>query len=146
MQSLEHKELRWPQYQLILFRFFTIYFVLTTAVWTWLASVPGFQFLSNFNTVFYEAYTHFFNNYIYQIKEELIPTRGSGDTSMGWATLYAQLFISLIIALIWSVLDRKRTHYRWASLVTRNIVRYYVIIIAFSYGIIKVYALQMPSP
>lgn len=146
MNVLKQQELKWPQYQLILFRFLTIYFVLTTAIWTWPALIPGLEFLSRFNTIFYEAYTHFFNDYIYQVKEELVPTRGSGDTSMGWATWYAQLFLSLVGALIWSVLDRKRTHYTWTSLVIRNIVRYYVISVAFGYGIIKVFPLQMPSP
>ncbi|MEO1051039.1 MAG: hypothetical protein AAFX87_10445 [Bacteroidota bacterium] len=135
-----------PKYQLVFFRFFVIYFILSTAIWSWLGNIPWFPFLNTFDSAIRESYTHFFNNYIYEVKEELVPTRGSGDTSMGWATLYAQLFISLVGCIIWSVLDRKRTHYRWGSLVIRNIVRYYIILFAFIYGIIKIFGLQMPSP
>ncbi len=139
-------QLNWPIYQRVLFRFFVIYFVLTTTIWSWLGTFAWFNFLSTFDTTLTEAYTHFFNDYIYQIKKELVPTRGSGDTSMGWATLYAQLFISFVGALIWSVLDRKRVHYQWTSLIIRNVVRYYIILFAFIYGVIKIFGLQMPSP
>lgn len=136
----------WPQYQRIFFRFFFIYFLLSTAIWGWLGSVPWLSFLSTFSNDFSTFYTELFNDYIYQIKEELVPTRGSGDTSMGWATLYAQLFLSLAGGIVWSVVDRKRPHYYWSHLVLRNVVRYYIILFAIIYGAIKVYGLQMPSP
>ncbi len=136
----------WPLYQRVLFRFFCIYFLLSTAIWGWLGSIPWLTFLGTFSNEFSSFYTELFNEYIYEIKEELVPTRGSGDTSMGWATLYAQLFLSLIISMAWSVLDSKRAHYQWSSLIIRNIVRYYIILFAFIYGVIKIYGLQMPSP
>ena len=141
--SMLHKR---PAYQLILFRFFCIYFLLSTAIWSWFGSFPWFTFLGTFSTWLTETYTDLFNTYIFQVKEELVPTRGSGDTSMGWATLYAQLFIALTGSIIWSVMDRNRTHYRWGSWVIHNIVRYYVILFAFIYGTIKIFWLQMPSP
>lgn len=141
-----HLNDRWPYYQLVLFRFFSIYFILSTAIWSWLGSFPWLSFIGDFDSSFTEAYTYFFNSYIYEVKEELVPTRGSGDTSMGWATLYAQLFFSLIGTAIWSIIDRKGTHYRFTSLTIRNIVRYYIIMYAFVYGIIKIFGLQMPSP
>ncbi|MEO9484542.1 MAG: hypothetical protein ABJG47_13885 [Ekhidna sp.] len=146
MKDLTQQNSSWPQYQLILFRFFTIYFILSTAIWSWLGSIPGFSFLNSIDSTLSGAYTEFFNNYIYQVKETLVPTRGSGDTSMGWATLYAQLFIALVGGVLWSILDRKRTHYTWGSLIVRNIVRHYIILFAFIYGIIKIFGLQMPSP
>ena len=146
MNEPQPNEFDRPKYQLIFFRFFVIYFILSTSVWSWLGSIPGFDFLSSFDNALTESYTNFFNSYIFQIKEELVPTRGSGDTSMGWATLYAQLFIALVGCIIWSILDRKRTNYRWGSLVIRNIVRYHIIVFAFIYGIIKIYGMQMPSP
>lgn len=139
-------DLKRPTYQLIAFRFFAIYFILSTAVWSWLSSIPWFSFIGSLDTTLTEGYTNLFNSYIYQIKDELVPTRGSGDTSMGWATLYAQLFIALIGCVIWSILDRKRSSYQWFGLAIRNVVRYYVVLIAFIYGIIKIFGLQMPSP
>lgn len=146
MNDLKQEASDWLGYQLILFRFFVIYFILSTAVWSWPSSFAWFSFLGTFSTWLSDGYTDLFNNYIYEVKEELVPTRGSGDTSMGWATLYAQLFIALVGGAIWSVLDRKRTHYVIGSLVIRNIVRYYLILFAFIYGIIKLFGLQMPAP
>ena len=146
MTELTPQKSNWPQYQLILFRVFFIYFLLSTSIWSWLGSIPFLSFLSEFSTEFNTLYTELFNDYVYQVKAELVPTRGSGDTSMGWATLYAQLFIAIIGGILWSVLDRKRAHYQWGSLALRNIVRYYIILFAFIYGYIKVYGLQMPSP
>lgn len=146
MKPLEHYEYNWPTYQLVLFRFFVIYFILSTAIWSWLGSIQWFDFLSSFGNDLTVGYTKFFNNYIFEIKKELVPPLGSGDTSMGWATLSAQLFIAFIGAAIWSVADGKRKHYRIGSLVVRNIVRYYIILVAFTYGIIKIFGLQMPSP
>ncbi len=146
MTESTYQNKHWPLYQRILFRFFFIYFLLSTAIWGWLGSIPWLSFLSTFSNSFSSFYTELFNDYIYQIKEELVPTRGSGDTSMGWATLYAQLFLSLMGSILWSILDRKRTHYYWSHLALRNVVRYYIILFAFIYGAIKVYGLQMPSP
>lgn len=145
MTELTHKP-DWPLYQRLLFRFFCIYFLLSTSVWSWLGSIPFLSFLNTFSTGFTTFYTELFNTYIYQVKEELVPTWGSGDTSMGWATLYAQLFLALVGGAVWSVLDRKRPHYHWGSLALRNVVRYYIILFAFIYGFIKVFGLQMPSP
>ncbi len=146
MNELVQNEYDRPKYQLVIFRFFVIYFILSTAIWSWLGSIPWLAFLSSYNNLFTELYTKLFNSYVFQIKDELVPTRGSGDTSMGWATLYAQLFLSFIGSIIWSILDRKRSNYQWGSLIIRNIVRYYIILFAFIYGIIKIFGLQMPSP
>ncbi|MEM9896739.1 MAG: hypothetical protein AAF789_10250 [Bacteroidota bacterium] len=146
MIKTESPESPWPIYQQIAFRFFAIYFILSTAIWSWMGTFPWFSFLGTFGTWFNEGYTNIFNQYIYTIKEELVPTRGSGDTSMGWATLYAQLFIALVGTIIWSIVDRKRRSYKIASLVIRNVVRYYVILFAFIYGLIKIFGLQMPAP
>ncbi|WP_462249623.1 hypothetical protein [Ekhidna sp.] len=146
MNEIRGNNADWPNYQLILFRFFTIYFVLSTAIWSWLGSIPGFEFINAYSTWFSKGYTYLFNDFIYTVKDELVPTRGSGDTSMGWATIYAQFFYALVGTVIWSILDRKRKSYFWLSLSIRNVVRYYIIIFAFIYGIIKVFGLQMPSP
>ncbi len=146
MNEIKQHHSDWPSYQLVLFRFFVIYFILSTAIWSWLASFAWFSFLGTFSSWFSEGYTNLFNDYIYEVKDELVPTRGSGDTSMGWATLYAQLFIAFIGSIIWSVLDRKRKSYVLGSLAIRNVVRYYIIFFAFIYGIIKIFGLQMPSP
>lgn len=146
MTEISSQKQIWPLYQRILFRFFCIYFLLSTGIWGWLGSVPGLTFLSTFASTLTEGYTEFFNDYLFHLKDELVPTRGSGDTSMGWATLYSQLVMSVFGTVLWSIFDRKRMNYQWASLGLRNVIRYYIILFAFIYGAIKIYGLQMPSP
>src|SRR6201999_602261 len=46
----------------------------------------------------------------------------------------------------WSILDRKPRSYAKLNYWLVLIVRYNVILIAFTYGIIKLFALQMPEP
>ncbi len=65
---------------------------------------------------------------------------------MGWAALYAQLFMAFVGSIIWTALDRNRKSYVLGSLAIRNVVRYYIIFFAFIYGIIKIFGLQMPTP
>ncbi len=52
----------------------------------------------------------------------------------------------MIVCLVWSILDRRRTEYDRLGYWLRLIVRYYVASAALSYGIIKIFALQMPFP
>lgn len=139
--------IRWPSWRNIVFRFFCIYFLLFTAPWTWLDSIPGVAYVTQY---WYSSETwvvQLFNRYVLYGKNEVAPvSNGSGDTSYGWATLHTYLLLALIGCIIWSLLDRKRTDYRKADFWLRNIVRYYVSLVAFLYGIIKLFALQMPFP
>ncbi len=136
----------WPVWRKVVFRFFFIYFLLTTTPWTWLEQIPGFKILSVPYDAFNDWLVNFFNDYILHIKEVLVPMGGSGDTSFGWAQFYTYLIIAFIGCIIWSVIDRKRKQYFNLNFALRTVLRYYLIMFAFIYGVIKLYALQMPFP
>jgi hypothetical protein len=76
----------------------------------------------------------------------LVPVSGSGDTSWGWTQLWMIASLALIACFTWSFIDRKRKSYNklnyWLCLFTR----YYIAMIAFLYGIIKLFAMQMTFP
>lgn len=82
----------------------------------------------------------------FHVRETLVPLNGSGDTSYGWAQVWLYLCLAMIGSMAWSIIDKKRKNYQqlnyWLCLFTR----YYIALIAFSYGIQKLYALQMPFP
>src|SRR6185312_5648793 len=86
------------------------------------------------------------NALFFYVRPVLVPENGSGDTSMGWARLWTYLCLGVIGAIVWSVLDRKRPNYTHLNYWLVLFTRYYVIIIALGYGIIKLFGMQMVFP
>ncbi|MGH7619283.1 MAG: hypothetical protein ACREPM_18865 [Gemmatimonadaceae bacterium] len=142
----EPAETAWPLWQRVLFRFFFVYFVLQVAPWSWFRAVPGVSFVlaRYFRAVDWAV--HLANANVFHVREVLVLENGSGDTSWAWAQLWLYLSLAAIACVVWSILDRKRAHYERLAFWLRMIVRYYVAFAALSYGIIKLFLLQMPFP
>lgn len=139
----------WPLWRKVIFRFLFIYFLLSAAagLLPFLSFMaPFLSFISSGFVAINSPIVTFFNDYIWQLKDQLVPTGGSGDTSFGWAELYTYLFLGLVGSLIWSILDRKRTQYETLDYWLRTYLRYFIAAVALIYGVIKLYALQMPFP
>lgn len=134
----------WPLWQKILFRFFFIFLFFQAA--NWLSIIPYSNYVLQFYDNAIDWLVHFFNAHLFHVKDVLVPENGSGDTSRGWANLWTVLTLSAAGSIVWSIIDRKRPNYThlnyWLCLCTR----YYVALIAFTYGIDKVLPLQMPFP
>lgn len=136
----------WPWWRKIAFRFFAIFFLIQLAPWTWFDQIPGIGLLTGYYYQLADWIVHAGNRYLFHVREVLVPVAGSGDTSYGWAQLWTYLFIAAIGCLVWSLADRRRPHYRIADYWMRTMVRYFIAMNAFLYGIIKIFALQMPFP
>lgn len=137
----------WPIWRKITFRFFFIYFSLSVSQTMIYYLLGGISFLYFIPIAYYNvnsAIVTFFNKYLWNIKEQLVPKGGSGDSSFGWAELCTYLFLALIGCVIWSIFDRKRKHYKLLNPWLNNLIRYYIAAVGFRYGIIKLFALQMP--
>jgi len=136
----------WPLWRRLLFRFFFIYLALTITPWTWLDSIPGVPFVTQYWGLAMDWMVNTANAMVFHVRPQLVPVNGSGDTSWGWAQLWLVLSLSLIGMIIWSVVQRRKKEYvklnYWLVLFTR----YYVSLVLFSYGIIKLFGLQMPFP
>jgi len=136
----------WPAWRRIVFRFFFIYLLLNISPWTWLGNIPGFSYLNDLYGTFMDWLVNFGNDHFFHVRKVLVPLNGSGDTSYGWAQVWLFLSISVIGCIIWSLFDGKRKAYHqlnyWLCLFTR----YYISMIAFIYGIEKLFALQMYFP
>ena len=130
------------------FRFFFIYFVLGIGPWTWFFYLPGLSQLFNLYTGLEEPVVRFVNAHLLHVKTELnTEGGGSGDTSYAWAQFYTFLLAAALGALIWTWIDRKRLEPRKGlHIFLWTILRYYVATVAFGYGILKLFALQMPFP
>jgi len=136
----------WPVWQRVLFRFFFVYFVLQIAPWNWFRAIPGIPFLLRFYGQAINWVVQTGNARFFHVRDTLVPVNGSGDTSFAWAELWVFLSVAAIACAIWTMVDRRRPNYARLGFWLRMIVRYYVAAAALSYGIIKLFALQMSFP
>jgi len=136
----------WSLFRKVLFRFFFIYLLLQAAPWSWLDPIPGVSFLLNYYNEFTDWMVQTANTKLFHIRKVLVSPAGSGDTSWAWAEQWLYLCIAFAGCLTWSFFDRKRKNYIELNYWLCLIVRYYVIMIAFGYGLSKVFPLQMPFP
>ncbi|WP_139242048.1 hypothetical protein [Aquimarina spongiae] len=74
--------------------------------------------------------------------EITIGFNGSGDTTSNYIVHFIIAVMSLIIMVIWSIIDFKRQNYDKVLLYFRAFIRYYVASILFVYGFGKVIPLQ----
>lgn len=93
-----------------------------------------------------EVLVNLFNEKLFRIKSQLVPMGGSGDTSYGWALFYTQLLLAVVGTVVWSILDRRSEAYPKLYYFLGLGLRYTVAGIAFTYGILKVFAMQMYFP
>jgi len=130
----------------VLFRFFCIYLVLQIEPWNWFRAIPGVSWALRPYGRLVDWAVHASNSRFFHVRDTLIAPNGSGDTSWAWTQVWLYLSLAAIGCIMWSVLDRKRLHYHRLAFWLRMIVRYYIALAALSYGIIKLFLLQMPFP
>lgn len=73
-------------------------------------------------------------------------TNGSGDTTYDYVVIFLIFFLSVAGCLIWSVLDRRRASYNQLYYWLTVLIRYYAAFTMLTYGFVKVFKLQFPSP
>lgn len=136
----------WPIWYRIAFRFFFIYFTLYLVTTSLAGIFPFLPFFGTWQDSANNWTSNYFNAHVWHFYDELVPTNGSGDTSMAWVQLVRDLCLAALGTLIWSLAARRRTqHYRMEYLL-RTALRYFLAFYAFIYGSIKIIALQMPFP
>jgi hypothetical protein len=136
----------WPLWQRVAFRFFFVYFMLQIAPWNWFRAIPGLSFLLRYVYISIDWVVRLSNTHLFHVRDVLIPPNGSGDTSWAWAQLCLYLTLAAVGCVVWSIADRKHASYARGLYWLRLIVRYYIATAALSYGIIKLFMLQMPFP
>ncbi len=108
--------------------------------------IPGLNNVTKYYYQFIDWLVYAANDHVFHVREVLVPLNGSGDTSYGWTQLWLYLSLAAIGCCIWSMADRKSTHYIKSDYWLRTFVRYFIATQALSYGIIKLYAMQMSFP
>src|SRR5688572_9108597 len=136
----------WPLWQRVGFRFLFVYLLLQITPWEWFSAIPGTGIVFRAYAQALNAAVQFSNDRIFHVRDTLVQVNGSGDTSWAWTAMWMYMVIAGIVALVWSIADRKRPNYERLAYWLRLIVRYFLASVALSYGIIKLFALQMPFP
>lgn len=136
----------WPLWRRVLFRFFFLYLLLQVAPWDWLYAVPGLSWIPRTAGHVTDRAVHLANDHVFHVRETLVAVNGSGDTSWAWTYLWLSLSLAVIGCVVWSLADRRTPSYPRMGYWLRTLVRYYIAIAALSYGIIKLFLLQMPFP
>jgi len=70
---------------------------------------------------------------------------GSGDKTADWIALACIATIALVAALIWALLDRRRTRDAQLRELARVVVRYTMVFVLFYFGLAKLLLLQFPA-
>ena len=128
------------------FRFFFSYFLLFIL------------FKNNGAYPFFNNLSGLFNDFLYKLipwvgktvfgitKTIRVGPNGSGDTTYDYLLMFTIFAVSIIAAIIWTLLDKKAKHYLkmyyWLTLA----VRAYVGLMLISYGMVKVIQLQFSAP
>lgn len=85
--------------------------------------------------------------HIFGITHPLVYTgSGSGDKTFNWVGTFCLLVLAVLATSIWSVLDRQRDNYATLDKWFRLFIRFALASAMFSYGMLKVFPLQMPFP
>jgi hypothetical protein len=85
--------------------------------------------------------------HVFRVSSPLVITgSGSGDKTYDWVHAFTTLTLSVLIAVVWSALDRRREHYARLQQWVRLFARFALGSTMVGYGMVKAIPLQMPAP
>jgi len=84
--------------------------------------------------------------HVFHVTQPLTIRSGSGDKIFDWVLTFCLLVISVVVTVVWSILDRRRPHYGRLHRGFRLFLRFALGSTMVSYGMSKAIPLQMPAP
>lgn len=135
---------RWNPTQLFALRFAAIYFLAFyfpkpfTLPLTVCKLTTASSWISKEVTSFWLLFDNFFGQHIFNTGPIQYKPSGSNDTLYNWMTLFSTFMLALIGSLVWTAIDRKRTHYEAAYEFLRIILRFSLAMMLLAYGFNKV--------
>jgi hypothetical protein len=136
----------WSFTERLLFRFIFIFFILFIAFEN-NGAFPFWYTIFKYPLEFAWQIIPWVAKHIFYFSHSAKPAfNGSGDTSYDYALVLFIFSIAFLSTLVWSVLDRKRTHYNTLYYWLTVLVRYYVGLMLVNYGFAKVIQTQFPAP
>jgi hypothetical protein len=146
MRSSEFPVEPWPAWQRMLFRFFFIFYCAFIGPWTFLWVIPKSPLVLTYLEEGVNAISLFLNKLLFHIPPATKQPNGNGDYPEQWMLVAACTLLAAVGCVLWSVIDRKRKEYYWLNYWFSLGVRYFIILNGFTYGLVKMFGLQMPFP
>ncbi|HFA48265.1 MAG TPA: hypothetical protein ENJ95_04515 [Bacteroidetes bacterium] len=131
--------MKWSVFRKIAFRFFASYlflFIMSTQ----------FVLSSVFDALWQKVVPWFAENILHLPEKITVFSNGSGDTTYNYVSLLVYIAVSLLVAIVWSALDRKRGNYNKLLQWLVVLVRYYVVFQMLMYGFAKLFYMQFQPP
>jgi len=128
----------------IAFRFIVIFFTLLMLPFPFRV-LPFLNFIGAGLLAFYQKVVPWIGSHVLHLPSEItIFGNGSGDTTYNYVLLLFQFGLALFGTLLWTVLERKPKNYERINYWFLVTMRYYLGMILFQYGIVKIIQLQFP--
>ena len=144
MENEVVRQTRWSASSLIAFRLIFVYFFIYVILFR-LGWIPfAGPILQPLSSLFFKA-TEQFGRLVFEAAYVSPPaSTGSGDTMYNYVQLLLGVSLTVVVVLIWSLLDRRRNNYGRLWYWSLIIMRYYLAVIMLSYGLAKVFRTQFP--
>lgn len=133
----------WGAAKRLLFRFAFAYLVLYNLPFP-VNMLPG-QATSQWYDGLWDAPVHWAGKHLFHVDITVRPN-GSGDTTFNYVQVFCYLVLAIGVALVWTLLDRRRPSYQRLYAWLRVYVRYALAATMITYGVDKVIELQFSSP
>ncbi len=137
---------KWNLGQKVAIRFFFLFFVLYI-FFNPNGVFPGIDALFGIYIEPFHKLIPWIGKHILHLSYDItVFTNGSGDTTYDYVVIFFIFILALVGAAIWSVLDRRRASYNQLYYWLTVMIRYYAAFTMLTYGFVKVFKLQFPSP
>ncbi len=130
----------WTTVGKIAFRFAVVYFILYVLPFP-IGYIPGVNALVMPYYELWHALVPWFAERFLHLQINVFPN-GSGDTTYNYVHVLLIGIISILVCIVWSILDRRRKTYDQLSYWTLITMRYYLALTMIGYGFAKVFMMQ----
>ena len=140
-------EPRWGLAKKVGFRFVFAYLILFILTAQEIASIPGIDFVVEKYHGLWHRIVPWIGKHVLRLSYDMpMGPSGSGDKTYDWVLALCYLVLAVVVSVVWSVLDRKRTSYSRLHHWLRLAVRFSLGVAMIMYGTAKAIPLQMPAP
>ncbi len=148
MENLSAQTLPWNIYQKIAFRFILIFFILFIVLLDWsVNTILSYIYYDGHLSNLLDIVISWTGKHLFHISYTIIsPYDGQHHDRVYIYLLYFTIaFLAALGAIIWSVLDRKRTNYQTLYYWLTAIIRYYLAFTLFIFALEKFFKMQFPD-
>lgn len=139
--SLNH----WTTSQKWLFRFLSAYVFWYIFPFP-ISYIPLLSGIGEITNLAWNNLGQFFGEHFFSLNDIEVKFNGSGDKTIDYLKNFSVLFVAIISAILWSILDRNRKNYDTLLYWVQVLVRYYLAVTLIGYGGAKIFKTQFPFP